>query len=62
METIAVVILAVSFALSIGVFGLAYIVWRDRRRAEDAKAEALAEFARNPDAIPQGGGGPKPVK
>lgn len=62
METIAVVILALSGALSIGVFFIAYRAWRNRENEESLKDAEAAEAFKNPGVSPQGGGGPKPVK
>ena len=54
MQTLATIILAVLAALSVGALIVGYVVWRERRRAEDAQAS-------EPLAQPQGGGGPRPV-
>lgn len=62
METVFVMLAAVTVMSLAGVGILAYVLWRDRRRADDAVAESLAEFAKQPDVSPLGGGGPKPVK
>lgn len=45
METVLVIIMAVTLIVSVGTLILAYVLWRDHRRADAAVDEALAEFA-----------------
>lgn len=60
METVLFIVLAVSFMALAGVVILAYVMWRDRRRDQDALNEAFAEFT--DQEAQRGGGGPTPIR
>lgn len=60
MEPVLVVVTAVAALALAGVVILAYVMWRDRRRDQDALNEAFAEFT--DQEAQRGGGGPTPIR
>lgn len=58
MEVLGSILAGLSLLVLVGVFGVGYVVWRSKRRMDDAVTEA-AEADQQKSG---GGGGPKPVK
>ncbi len=57
IETLGTILAALSAIVAVGVLIVCYVVWRGRRRMDDAVTEMAAEAEKA-----GGGGGPKPVK